>query len=141
MNINFWKDKPKKQVQPELFSRFAENLAEEIHREGGRNANKRTQLRKFYDEVLRFDSILKGTKEEDQKEEFERMLPYLRMLNAKAAYALGRGLVSPRFKDFLASSLARIEDRDDFQVFANLFEAFMGFYRLYDDERSDGGRQ
>lgn len=140
MEIIFWKDKPKKQVQPNLFSGFAEDLAQSIHNEGGRNINKRTQLRKFYDEVLRFDSMLKATSEKEAEDEFQRMLPYLKMLNAKAAYALGRGLVSNRFKDFLSSSLAKIEDRDDFQVFAGLFESFMGFYRLYDDERSDGGR-
>ncbi|OPY64954.1 MAG: hypothetical protein A4E57_03350 [Syntrophorhabdaceae bacterium PtaU1.Bin034] len=140
MDITFWKDEAKKQIQPELFSTFAEKLAQTIHSEGERGKNKRTQLRKFYDEVVRFDGMLKGLKQEEVNDEFQRILPYLKMLNAKAAYAMGRGLISSGFRDFIASSLSRINNRDDFQVFAGLFEAFMGFYRLYDDDKIEGGR-
>ena len=56
------------------------------------------------------------------------------MLNAKAAYAMGRDLISISFKDFISTSLNRIKDVDDFEVFAGLFEAFMGYYKFYDEK-------
>lgn len=124
-------------LDPDLFSGKAEKLAEEVFggqlRSNGK-ANKPTQLRKFYDEVLRFDSMLKSISVEQQKDEFEKLIPYLKMLNAKAAYAMGRDLVTKEFKDFLSDSLMQIKNKDDFDIFAGLFEAFMGFYKYYDEK-------
>jgi CRISPR-associated protein Csm2 len=136
MEVKFWKDKDKKQIDPEIFSLVADKLAKTIYEEGSGKVNKPTQIRKFYDEVVRFDSIIKTN-----PAEFNAMLPYLKMLNAKAAYAMGRDLVSKGFKDFISNSLKQISDRDDFNVFASLFEAFMGYYKYYDEkvERSRGG--
>ncbi len=93
---------------------------------------KPTQIRKFFDEVQRFESMLKA-----KPSEFDNILPYIKMLNAKVAYAAGRNLVSLRFKDFISGSLAQIKDRDDFYAFAGLFEAFMGYYKFY--RPSEGG--
>jgi CRISPR-associated protein Csm2 len=136
MEVKFWKDKDKKQIDPEIFSLVADKLAKTIYEEGSGTGNKPTQIRKFYDEVVRFDNIIKTN-----PAEFNAMLPYLKMLNAKAAYAMGRDLVSKGFKDFISNSLKQISDRDDFNVFASLFEAFMGYYKYYDEkvERSRGG--
>jgi len=137
MDINFWKNKKEKHIDPELFSSKAEQVAKKIFEEQQNSkgkANKPTQIRKFYDEVIRFESILQGISEEKQKDEFDRMLPYLKMLNAKAAYAMGRDLVSKSFKDFIANSLSKIQDKDDFDAFASFFEAFMGFYKYYDEK-------
>ncbi|MGQ9569284.1 MAG: type III-A CRISPR-associated protein Csm2 [Thermodesulfovibrionales bacterium] len=143
MEIKFWKDKNKKVIDSELFSSKAEELAKIIYREqheSSGKANKPTQIRKFYDEVLRFDGMIK-TKPDD----FENLLPYLKMLNAKAAYAMGRNLVSKGFKDFISTSLNQIKDKDDLNAFAGLFEAFMGYYKFYDEkgERqiSQGGKR
>lgn len=122
-------------LDPELFSTKAEKMAEEVFSgqlRTNEKANKPAQLRKFYDEVLRFDGMLKSLSSEKQKEEFEKLLPYLKMLNAKAAYAMGRDLVTKEFKDFLSQSLLQIKNKDDFDIFAGLFEAFMGFYKYYD---------
>jgi CRISPR-associated protein Csm2 len=77
--------------------------------------------------------------------DFENILPYLKMLNAKAAYAMGRDLVSKGFKDFISNSLNQIKDKDDFDAFAALFEAFMGYYKYYDEKGesllAQGGRR
>jgi len=115
-----------------LFSTKAEELAKVIYKEQQESrgkANKPSQIRKFYDEVLRFDSELKTN-----PSEFENKLPYIKMLNAKAAYAAGRDLVSRGFKDFISGSLNQIKDKDDFDAFAGLFEAFMGYYKFYDEK-------
>lgn len=143
MEIKFWRDKSKKQIDTELFSDKANKLAEDIYKEQQQSrgkANKPTQIRKFYDEVLRFDSMLKTN-----PADFENILPYLKMLNAKAAYAMGRDLVSKGFKDFISTSLNQIKDKDDFDAFAGLFEAFMGYYKFYDEKGetllNQGGRR
>lgn len=134
MEIKFWTNDGK--IDPELFSSKAEKLAETVFDGQLRNskANKPTQLRKFYDEVMRFDSMLKSVQPDKQNEEFEKILPYLKMLNAKAAYAMGRDLVTKEFKDFIAQSLSQVKNRNDFEVFNGLFEAFMGFYKYYDEK-------
>ncbi|MBT73365.1 MAG: type III-A CRISPR-associated protein Csm2 [Gammaproteobacteria bacterium] len=130
----FWKDKDKKQIEPDLFSEKAEELAKKIDDEGkgDKKTNKPSQIRKFFDEVLRFDSMLKAN-----PSDFDNMLPYIKMLNAKAAYAEGRGLISRGFREFISSSLNLVRDKDDFNAFAGLFEAFIGYYKFY--RRSEGG--
>lgn len=127
MAIKFWKDKSKKLLEPELFSSIAENQAKTVKdsSERGKN-NKPTQIRKFYDEVIRFNSIV-----ETNPDEFDNILPYLKMLNAKAAYAVGRKLVSEEFKQFISESLSQIKDKDDFSAFVGLFESFIGYYKFY----------
>lgn len=132
MEIEFWKNKDKKQIDPDLFSSKAEALAKRVFEEGNNKLNKPTQIRKFYDEVLRFDSMIKTN-----DAEFENILPYLKMLNAKAAYAAGRELISKGFKDFISVSLNKIKDKEDFYAFAGLFEAFMGYYKFL--RPSEGG--
>jgi CRISPR-associated protein Csm2 len=132
MEISFWKDKSKMQLDIELFSTKAQKLAEEIYKDQKQSkgkVNKPTQIRKFYDEILKFDSIIKS-----KPDDFEKLLPYLKMLNAKAAYALGRKLVSKKFKDFIFASSAQINTKEDFDAFKNFFEAFMGFYKYYDEK-------
>lgn len=140
MDVKFWKDKDRKLIDPDLFSGKADTLAKKIYDEASNKLNKPTQIRKFYDEVLRFDSMLKTN-----PSDFENILPYLKMLNAKAAYAMGRDLVSKSFKDFISNSLNQIKDKDDFDAFASLFEAFMGYYKFYDEKGetliTQGGRR
>lgn len=135
MEIKFWTSEGR--LDSELFSTKAEQIASEVFdgqlRSNGK-ANKPTQLRKFYDEVLKFDGIVKSCPADKQKEEFNKVLPYLKMLNAKAAYAVGRDLITKEFKDFISKSLANVNNQDDFEVFAGLFEAFMGFYKYYDEK-------
>ncbi len=84
--MTFWKDKKNEMVNSDLFSTYAEDLAKKIADEGSKTCNKRSQIRKFYDEVLRFDTLVKK-----EPSAFEKFLPYLKMLNAKVAYAKGRG--------------------------------------------------
>ncbi|MDI6781273.1 MAG: type III-A CRISPR-associated protein Csm2 [bacterium] len=129
--ITFWKDKSKKQIQTELFSKTAEELAEKVFNESrNKTTNKPTQIRKFYNEVLRYKT---------DPDEFEKILPYLKMLTAKAAYAVGRKLISDGFKNFIEESLKNIKDKDDFDAFAGLFEAFMGYYKFHYEKEGDRG--
>lgn len=135
--ITFYKDRSKGIVEPKLFSDFAEKTAEDIAKSGqtttreGRTKlerNKRTQIRKFYDEVLRLNGIVKSN-----PRDWEVVLPYINMLIAKAAYANGRNtLVTDDFVKLLKDCVAQVEKPADLDVFANFFESFMGFYRRYE---------
>lgn len=141
MDIKFWENREKKIIKADLFSEQARKIAEEVFNEADSKKNKPTQLRKFYDEVLRFESILKSLSAEKQSEEFKKMLPYLMMLNSKVAYVEARDLVSKNFRDFIKKSLEEIKTKDDFDAFSGLFEAFMGFYKYYDEKGERPQRQ
>jgi len=127
--IVFWKDKENGKVDPTLFSNTAEKLAKELAedcRASKNRENKRTQIRKFYDEVVRLDMAAKA-----RPQEWENILPLVHMLTAKAAYAKGRRLVSDNFVTFIRASIKQISGHKDLELFANFFEAFIGFYRLH----------
>ncbi len=128
--IIFWKDREKQLIDPHLFSKTAENLAKEIAEDSRniRNSNKRTQIRKFYDEIVRLTMLSKTR----PKEKWGQLLPLIHMITAKAAYANGRNnLISNNFMRFLKDSIDQIQEPEDLNVFSNFFEAFMGFYRLH----------
>lgn len=124
VDVTFYRDKEKRTLKPELFSSVAEDLAKELS--AFQKSNKRTQIRKFYDEVLRLNSLAKSN-----QNDWDNILPYVNMLIAKATYAWGRNLVTEEFVDFIKKSMGQIQDPKDLDVFANLFEAFMGFYKKY----------
>ncbi len=136
--ISFYKDREKAMIEPRLFSDVAEQAAEEIAKSGqtpsrdGRpprlDHNKRTQIRKFYDEVVRLNATAKAS-----PEEWDMILPFINMLIAKAAYANGRNkLVTDEFVHLLKECIAQVQKPADLDVFANFFESFMGFYRKYE---------
>jgi len=126
--IQFWKDRERKTIEPSLFSERAEDFAKVIASECVRNGklNKRTQIRKFYDEVLHLTSEAKRS-----PHQWDDILPLVNMVVAKAAYAKGRSLVSDSFLGFIRDSVTQVESVEDLNLFANFFEAFMGFYRLH----------
>jgi len=132
--IVFYKDKAKGIVEPKLFSDVAEKAAAGIAKSGQKDGrirldhNKRTQIRKFYDEVMRLNGNVKS-----KPDDWDIVLPYINMLIAKAAYARGRNsLVTDEFVGMIKSCVEQVQKPADLDVFANFFEAFMGFYRQYD---------
>ena len=127
--INLWKDKENKIIDPELFSTKAEALAVALAddcRKLQKHPNKRTQIRKFYDEVVRLNMEAKN-----KTVNWDNILPLVNMITAKAAYAKGRDLISDNFLNFIRLSVGQIKESEDLAVFTNFFEAFYGFYRLH----------
>ncbi len=128
-----------------LFDSKARALAEEM-REGkvfvenrkerrweiktSRDSNKPTQLRKFYDELCMWTD-----KTQDVKS-LEMNLPFIKMMNAKVAYAKGRDLVDEQFLAWFSTCMDQIKTTDQagletLRNFRTLFEAFIGFYKMY----------
>ena len=130
--IEFWEDKQRGILKATLLDKQAETWAQAVFDDAKRNRrneaqnNKPTQLRRFYDEVLRFDVLLKGN---GAGNSFEKYLPYIKMLNAKVSYAKGREHVSEQFMNLIKNCVALVETREDFEAFKSFFEAFMGYYR------------
>lgn len=125
MAITLWKDKARKKLEPTLFSVTAEQQAQAIGSEGN-NINKSTQLRRYFEEVVRLNTQAKA-----KGADMDLILPQVHMLVAKIVYAQGRRLVSSSFVEMMKSGINQINDKDDLQVFANFFESFIGFYKMH----------
>lgn len=116
-------------IDPLLFSSRAEDMAKEMQRDYSASRdriNRRTQIRKFYDEILRLDNIA-----QTRPNSWNTVEPQLHLVIAKAAYAKGRDLVSDNFLNFIRESVFQVTKPDDLRIFATFFEALMGFYKLY----------
>jgi len=122
MRIEFWADREKRIPNPEIFSQKAAELSEKLAKD--QRKNKRTQLRRFYDELLRLDQDAR----QQGEEKWPHILARVHLLIPKAAYAERRGLVSKEFVEFIKSSVLQTKTKEDLGVFATLFEAIMGFY-------------
>lgn len=132
MAIKFFEDENNLIIKSDLFSKIAEDWAIKICK-SGLNAkgdklekNKISQIRKFYDEALNIKELLKAG------EDYRLVFPYIKMLNAKAAYAEGRKLITREFKEFISEALMQVKENNkkSFEVFLSFFEAFMGYYKF-----------
>lgn len=116
-------------IDAELFNGVAQQAAKQIAQPQDRNRNKSAQLRRFYDEL-----VLWETRSAQQPARFGEYLPFIRMLNAKAAYAEGRKLVDRTFVDLLSHTLKEVSSAETLTTCKLFWEAFMGFYK---QERQD----
>ena len=115
-------------LDSELFNETAKGAAVEVAN-GSDRINKPTQLRKFYDEIVLWDNKVLIHPKKMQSEKFDEYLPFIRMLNAKVAYAEGRRLVDPNFVKLLHTGLKQVECPETLHIFKLFMEAFMGFYK------------
>ena len=90
-----------------------------------RNSIKSSQLRKFYADV----KSLERTWEYQGRSAaaFLGILPQIKILKAKAAYAQGRGVVPPAFLQWVNTHVDAVSTAEDFQAFLLHFEAVVGF--------------
>lgn len=127
-------------ISAELFDGTAQ-LAATIIGEN-RDSNKPTQVRKFYDELCMWHDKVHRAKDKEQA--LKDNLPFVRMMNAKIAYAKGRnqdnkkgqlvadrtGLVDKNFVDLFGSCIRQVNSYQTLRNFKLFFEAFMGFYKV-----------
>lgn len=121
--------------KPDLFDNVAEKVAKTLGYDSDK-VNKIAQIRRFYDEVCRFSDRLSRADEV----QFMQKLPYIRMINARVAYAYGRKsegstLVDENFFNFMRHCLNQVETPETLQTFRTFFEAVIGFY-----PKKKGGR-
>lgn len=131
-----------KNLQNDLFSKVAKEKAFEIFQggldqRGTQSKNKSTQLRKFYDELCMWsDKVHANIKlEKDQKSEsvrevrYTQCAPFIKMMNAKVAYAKGRGHVDESFEAMFSHCITTISNAETLKHAKLFMEAFMGFYK------------
>ena len=105
----------------ELFNETAHSWAKEICG-GGRDCRvKSTQLRNFYEKVMELE-------DRSKKEDFTEVLPFVKMLNSKVAYARTRGHVNNEFTDMMKQCIDQVNTKESLGVFKLFFEAVIGFY-------------
>lgn len=86
--------------------------------------NKATQIRRFYDELVGWQERIGN---DDQK--FKEYEAFVKMLNAKAAYAQGRNLVTKDFVDWFRGCVGQVGDARTLKHFRLHFEAMLGFLK------------
>lgn len=111
-------------LDPELLNDIAHEAAKSVAI-ADKERNKSTQLRRFYDELLLWE-----TRVGQQPDKFPEYLPFIRMLNAKVAYAEGRKLVDGTFVQLMHHTLSKVTNPAELTVCKHFWEAFMGFYKL-----------
>ena len=112
-------------LHPEIFSEVAKKVAKEIAGPERHRPNAPTQIRKFYDEIVMWDEKVR-----QDKEKLPEYLPFIRMLNAKSAYAEGRGHVDHNFVLLIEKCVSQVECEKSMSNFKYFFEAFVGYYKL-----------
>jgi CRISPR-associated protein Csm2 len=124
IELNYKKD-------AELFNKTAKKWAEEIGT--GKGGVQNTQIRKFYDKVLELNDRAKH-------EDFGEILPFVRMLNSKVAYASQRSsgggkLVNNQFVQMMNECINQINSKEKLNNFKLFFEAVIGFHKSLEGRR------
>ncbi len=119
-----------KPIPETLFSDIAAEKAQRIHESRGRDQNKATQLRKFYDELVMWtDKVHREQSTEARAAKYTELAPFIKMMNAKVAYARGRNHVDACFEQMFSHLVRQISDPDSLKHAKLFMEAFMGFYK------------
>lgn len=109
----------------DLFDTVAQQAARDVAGDSQNTKNKPSQIRQFYDEVVMWEE-----KVQRDESRFAEYLPFIRMLNAKAAYAEGRNHVDKNFVELIHHCLNQVDSPQVLRNFKLFFEAFMGFYKV-----------
>lgn len=97
-----------------------------------RTCNKSSQIRRFYEDVLKWEDKIQA--QSDIQAAYREYLPFIKMLNAKVAYAYSREKVDEQFKQFINHCIRSLtEDKATFDHFKLLFEAVIGFMKNKQD--------
>lgn len=119
-----------KDIPSTLFSDISQEKALTVREGSGRDSNKSTQLRKFYDElVMWFEKVHFERTPIEREAKYTEVAPFIQMLVAKVAYAKGRGHVDDNFEKLFAHLIRQISDVESLKHAKLFMEAFMGFYK------------
>ena len=99
---------------PNLFDTTAHDVAKAIKQ------TKTAQIRAFYDYVIKLE-------QDSQIHNFSEILPFVKMLNSKAAYSKTRGHASDEFVKMINICVNQVNEKEVLRVFKLFFEAVIGF--------------
>lgn len=110
-------------VPAELFDSLAETIAREFDKAKGK-FNNPSQIRRFYDELVSWQQRINGN-----EGAFEKYKAFIRMMNAKVAYAKGRELVDVNFEHWFRAGINATNSARALDHFRLHFEAVLGFLK------------
>ncbi len=117
------------EITENLYADIAEAKAKFLA-DNSREANKSTQLRRFYDELCLWNEKVNGKGTQDERtSRYKELAPLIKMLNAKVVYAEGRKHVDKNFVTLFRHVLAQVKDPRTLEQAKLFIEAFMGFYK------------
>ncbi len=120
-------DKDGKRPHNELFSSNAKEIASKLSKGG----NTPTQLRRFYEQVVRYyDDIRFQPTIPLRDEALSRQMPYILMLESRVYEAYSKNKVNKDFKEFIDNCIAQLRSNPNFEtlkIFKTLYEAVLGF--------------
>lgn len=118
----YYKDPGKEKLKKEYITGYPENIAKSLEHDGGRDANKRSQIRKFYEYLLRVDRKMhmKDNDYSTVEADLEALIPYV-------SYANKRKLVSALFQTYIKKNVESVHDEKDMRAFVKHFEALVAF--------------
>lgn len=85
-----------------------------------------SQLRRFYDELVRLEAQAR----QQPEEKWEELKPLVKMLNAQVAYAHGRGHVDEVFYNAFVGLIRQVDTREHLTRCKHFLEATIGFRKL-----------
>jgi CRISPR-associated protein Csm2 len=126
-----------KDLEADVFSTQAENWAKYValtpspEKQRGvrtkKDMPKATQVRRFYDEVVKWHNNTRGLGEDS----FKQKLPFIRMLSAMVTYSNARDHSNAAFSEMVHHTVKQITDYQTLSNFKHFFEAFVGYYKLH----------
>jgi CRISPR-associated protein Csm2 len=120
-NISFKTDDKKLE---EMFGEKAEKIAKKVNDGSKSPDTSTTQFRKFYDKVLELNEKSQNL----SQDEFEiKVLPFLKMLNSKVAYAKTRDVCGDNFAILMNKSIKKVNSVEELQNFKYFLESIIGF--------------
>jgi CRISPR-associated protein Csm2 len=114
----------------EIFNTIAEHAAAQVYDRGGKN--KRTQLRRFYDELVMWNERVQIRDAQTRASIYKEYEPFIKMMRAKVVYAKGRDHIDETFNKLFSRCVEKIDAPESLKRCKLFMEAFMGFYRAYD---------
>ena len=114
---------------PELLNNTAKKWAKDIG--AGKNGGvQNTQIRKFYDKVLELYE-----KSQIKDEDFSEILPFVKMLNSKVAYASSRNsgggkLVNQKFIEMMNGCINQTNSKEDLKIFKLFLKLLSDFIKV-----------
>ena len=111
----------------DIFSDIAKEAAKIVRGDTRNNKNKRTQLRRFYDELVMWNDSVQQS--EERPEKYAELAPFIKMLKAKVVYAEGRNHVDKNFEKLFSHCINEIKSPETLRHCKFFMEAFMGYYK------------
>lgn len=122
-------------LSPDLFSDVAQAMAKDLMAGPDKNSdkNKSTQLRRFYNELVLWHDKIYAERGDMREAKYKEFAPYIKMLNAKVAYAKARKHVDANFEGMFTHCIRQINDATSLKRCKLFMEAFIGFYKAQEN--------